>query len=107
MDDKVSISINGQEIEVDRGRSILAASMQAGVKHMHLCGGRGLCSTCRVRVIEGAEQLSVMTRYEKISLRSHLSFSAEIRLACQAKVMGPVKVETVFPTLGRLDYQGP
>jgi len=107
MDNKVSILINGQKIEVDRGLSILASAMQAGVKHMHLCGGRGLCTTCRVRVLEGADQLSVMTAFEKISLRTHLSFSSEVRLACQAKVLGPVKVETILPTIGRLDFKGP
>jgi len=107
MGKKVQITINGNEVEVEAGISILAASMQAKVKHMHLCGGHGLCSTCRVRVVEGAEQLSEMAMYERVSLRLHLSFSSDVRLACQAKIEGPAKVETIFPTMGKLDFKVP
>ncbi|MFQ5779334.1 MAG: 2Fe-2S iron-sulfur cluster-binding protein [Nitrospiria bacterium] len=107
MGETVRISINGKEIEVDKGISVLAASMKAGVKHMHLCGGHGLCSTCRFRILEGGEHLSELTTYERFSLRGHLSFAADVRLACQAKVEGPVSVKTIFPTIGKLDFQGP
>lgn len=106
MGEKVQITINGKEVEVDAGSSILAASMRAKVQHMHLCGGHGLCSTCRIRVLEGADQLSDLTMYERISLRLHFSFASDVRLACQAKINGPAKVETVFPTIGKLDYKG-
>ncbi|MBI1821525.1 MAG: (2Fe-2S)-binding protein [Nitrospirae bacterium] len=106
MEEKVRMHINDHEVEVKPGTSILAASMKAGIKHMHLCGGRGLCTTCRVHVVEGEDNLSKMENFERISLRAHLSFSGEVRLACQAKVLGPLKVKTIFPTIGRLDFKG-
>lgn len=104
MENKVRIRINNEEVEVEQGCSVLAASMKAGIRHMHLCGGRGLCSTCRVRIIDGSENLSKMEGYERISLRGHLSFAEDVRLACQAKVIGPVEIKTLFPTIGRLDF---
>jgi adenylate cyclase len=104
METRIKVRINDEEIEVEPGTSVLAASMKAGLRHMHLCGGRGICSTCRVRVIEGADHLSVMEPFERISLRGHLSFSDDVRLACQAKVAGPVQVKTLFPTIGRLNF---
>jgi adenylate cyclase len=107
MEKLIKIKINEEEIEVEPGTSVLAASMKAGLRHMHLCGGRGLCSTCRVRIIEGADQLSEMESFERISLRGHLSFSENVRLACQAKVAGPVQVKTLFPTIGRLNFTDP
>jgi adenylate cyclase len=106
MSETVRITINGQEVEIEKGRSILAASMKGEVRHMHLCGGRGLCTTCRVVVLEGMEQLSAMENYERLSLRGHLSFSPDVRLACQTKVIGPARVETLLPTIGTLDYKG-
>jgi adenylate cyclase len=106
MGEMVRIRINHQEVEIEKGRSVLAASMKAGIKHMHLCGGHGLCTTCRIRVVEGAEYLSEIHPYERISLRFHLSFSPDVRLACQAKVLGPARVETVMPLIGLLDYKG-
>ena len=107
MSQDIRIRINDQNVEVKPGSSILAASMKGGIKHMHLCGGRGLCSTCRVEVLEGSENLSKVENYERISLRGHLSFSGNVRLACQAKIQGPVTVKTIFPTIGRLDFKGP
>lgn len=104
MENKVRVRINNEEVEVEQGCSVLAASMKAGIRHMHLCGGRGVCSTCRVRIIDGSENLSKMEAYEKISLRGHFSFADDVRLACQAKVIGPVEVKTLFPTIGRLDF---
>jgi adenylate cyclase len=106
MPETVRITINGREIEIEKGRSILAASMSGGIHHMHLCGGRGLCTTCRVVVLEGTDRLSPMETYERVSLRGHLSFSKDVRLACQAKVLGPARVETLLPTIGRLDFKG-
>lgn len=103
----VRIRINEKEVEVERGTSVLAASMKAGIRHMHLCGGHGLCSTCRVRIVEGRENLSDLATYERVSLRGHLSFASDVRLACQAKVNGPVTVKTLFPTIGKLDFKGP
>jgi adenylate cyclase len=106
MSETVRITINGREIEIEKGKSILVASMKGEVRHMHLCGGRGLCTTCRVVVLEGMENLSTMENYERFSLRGHLSFSPDVRLACQAKVLGHARVETLLPTIGRLDYRG-
>lgn len=106
MEEMVRIRINDREVEVEKGRSVLAASMKAGIKHMHLCGGHGLCTTCRIQVMAGAEHLSEMHPYERISLRFHLSFSPNVRLACQTKVLGPARVETVMPLIGMLDYKG-
>ena len=41
---------DGRFVEVMPGTSVLEASRLAGIPHAHVCGGRGRCSTCRVRV---------------------------------------------------------
>src|SRR5438132_7669078 len=41
---------NGRVVEVTPGTSVLEASRLAGLPHASLCGGRGRCSTCRIRV---------------------------------------------------------
>jgi adenylate cyclase len=48
---------DGREVLVPVGFTILEASRFAGIPHASVCGGRGRCSTCRVRVIRGAESL--------------------------------------------------
>ena len=41
---------DGRFVEVTPGTSVLEASRIAGIPHASVCGGRGRCSTCRVRV---------------------------------------------------------
>jgi adenylate cyclase len=38
-------------IRVPQGLSLLEASLRNGVPHAHVCGGRGRCSTCRIRIL--------------------------------------------------------
>src|SRR3984957_17892076 len=98
----VPIEFNGKRIEVRRGGTLLGAAMKNGVRLMHVCGARTLCATCRVAVESGEGYLSPMRGTEKFSLRWHLSVSPRTRLACQARLNGPVEVESVFPLCGEL-----
>ena len=41
---------DGRFVEVTPGTSVLEASRIGGIPHASVCGGRGRCSTCRVRV---------------------------------------------------------
>ena len=98
----VPIEFNGLKLEVRRGGTILGAALKHGVRLMHVCGARTLCATCRVKVDSGGENLTPMSAAERFSLRWHLSLSPRTRLACQARVEGPVVVESVFPLCGDL-----
>jgi len=100
--DVVPIEFDGQRIEMRRGGTLLGAAMKNGVRLMHVCGARTLCATCRVVVESGEDNLTPMRGTEKFSLRWHLSVSPRTRLACQARVNGPVEVESVFPLCGEL-----
>lgn len=51
---------------------------------------------------EGDDSLSPVSTKERVSLRAHASFSRRVRLACQARVLGPARVRSVFPTWGKL-----
>ena len=55
------------------------------------CRGRARCGTCRVRVQEGQENLSVPSPFERKRLPDA---RADLRLACQANVRGPVVIDT-------------
>ena len=100
--DVVPIMFDGQRVEVRRGGTLLGAAMKNGVRLMHVCGARTLCATCRVVVESGEDNLTPMLGTERFSLRWHLSMSPRTRLACQARVNGPVEVESVFPLCGDL-----
>jgi adenylate cyclase len=83
-------------IPVAEGQTILAASLAAGIPHYHACGGKAQCTTCRVLVLEGQEQLSESNSYEK-AIRKVRRFPENVRLACQTYVTGEgVKVNRLI-----------
>ena len=41
---------HNRAIRVPQGLSLLEASLRNGVPQAHVCGGRGRCSTCRIRI---------------------------------------------------------
>ena len=43
---------DGRSVSMPHGFSVLEASRAGRVPHASICGGRGRCSTCRVRVVE-------------------------------------------------------
>ncbi len=55
------------------------------------CGGYGQCATCIVEIVEGMENLSPKTDFEKRRLKKKPD---SYRLACQTLVNGSVSVKT-------------
>jgi adenylate cyclase len=79
--------LRDKQISVGEDQTILAASLAAGIPHYHSCGGKAQCSTCRIRILEGMENLSLYTDKE-IALRQKIPFPKNVRLACQCYVTG-------------------
>ncbi len=73
------------------GKTILEISRSAGIGHIAVCGGRARCSTCRTLIIAGGENLQPVTPAESVLLK-RLNAEGSIRLACQAKVNGNIKI---------------
>lgn len=85
-----------RSVVVMPGATILEASRSGGIPHASICGGRGRCSTCRVRVHRGAENLSSM-REDEARVLARVGAPPGVRLACQARPRGPVSVEPLLP----------
>jgi len=85
----------GKVVSVTPGATVLDASRFNGIPHAAVCGGRGRCSTCRVRVGRGAEFLPPPSPAEKRVL-DRVSAPPQVRLACQIR---PIKALEVMPLL--------
>ena len=92
------IHAGGRQIAASRGLSLLEIDRQQGVPHASLCSGRGRCGTCRVRVLDGMEHLSSPGAAETDTLRRLHLGESNIRLACQAILLGPrVSIQRLVP----------
>jgi adenylate cyclase len=85
-------------VTVPPGFSVLEASRWAGIAHASVCGGRGRCSTCRVRVIEGAERLPAPLAVERSTL-DRIKAPPKVRLACQIRPTADITVEPLVHSL--------
>jgi adenylate cyclase len=67
------------------GLSILEMSRLAGIPHASVCGGRGRCSTCRVRI--GGEDRAKLPppSPEEQKVLARVGAPASVRLACQLR----------------------
>ncbi|HEY5540207.1 MAG TPA: ASKHA domain-containing protein, partial [Coriobacteriia bacterium] len=87
----VTFSPAGVTVWVRPGTTVDAAAKAAHVLVPTPCAGRGVCAGCGVRVIAG--ELEVPDEVERRSLRRA---PEGVRLACRARVAGPVEVRPLF-----------
>ncbi len=86
----------GRTVEISPGTSVLEASQQNGIAHTSVCGGRGRCSTCRVRVSQGLERLAPPSPGEQAVL-ARVGAPPNVRLACQLRPTLDLAVAPVVP----------
>jgi adenylate cyclase len=87
---------DGRRLSVAPGTSVLEASRQAGIPHASLCGGRARCSTCRVRIGMGLDQIPPPERAEA-RLLQQVQAPSNVRLACQLRPVVDLDVFPLFP----------
>jgi adenylate cyclase len=87
---------NGRVVEIVRGVSVLEASRMAGIPHASVCGGRGRCSTCRIRVA-GPQEAVLPPAPEEVKVLRRVGAAPDVRLACQLRPHGDLRVTPLLP----------
>jgi len=86
-------------VTVPSGFSVLEASRWTGIPHASVCGGRGRCSTCKVRIVESARRLAAPNPVERVTLK-RIGAPPSVRLACQLRPTADIAVEPLVSTGG-------
>ncbi len=91
--------------DAPEGSTVMDAARSAGYYWPTTCGGEARCTTCLCEVREGVDVLSPMGKNERraiVAERGEEALGRPLRLACQARVFGDVRVykEGVRPPLG-------
>ena len=73
------------DVLVPDGGTLLAALAAAGVPIARACGGNARCSTCRVRVVDGAASCAPRPDDER-AMAERLGFDDATRLACRTRL---------------------
>ncbi|MBT1704560.1 2Fe-2S iron-sulfur cluster-binding protein [Chryseosolibacter indicus] len=82
----------GKMIEVqDRSRTLLQHFHDNRIDWMHACGGKGRCTSCKVIVEQGMENLGDLSVPEQ-RYRQNNGLKSNERLSCQSKPIGDIVV---------------
>lgn len=88
--------VNDASFLISSDDSILKAGLKKGVPFCCECGGRARCSTCRILVVDGEENLSEVNTAEK-NVQKYFELPKNVRLACQTYVKsGSVKIKRIM-----------
>jgi len=80
----IRLTYPDRTIRVARGFSVLEASLINNIPHAHVCGGRGRCSTCRIRILGDLDGLQAPSAAEQAVLE-RVHAGPGVRLACQLR----------------------
>lgn len=83
------------EVPIQPEQTLLELALAADIPLVNVCGGNARCSTCRVVVVEGSENLTLRKDLEAL-LAQGRGFPDTVRLACQTRATGPVRVRRVI-----------
>jgi ferredoxin len=90
----VRIEPSGFTITVKADETIMAAAIRQGLNWPTACHGKAGCSLCFFKVLEGLDSLVEPTGVERDALHRYrkvdVDANPQIRLACQARLTGPL-----------------
>ncbi|TYC54179.1 adenylate/guanylate cyclase domain-containing protein [Rhodobacterales bacterium] len=86
----------GLTVKAQPGATLLEISRMNDVPVASVCGGRARCSTCRVKVLQGGDDLPAPGNAEKAVL-SRIGVGSDVRLACQARPQSDVQIQPLVP----------
>jgi adenylate cyclase len=87
---------SGRVCSIVHGVSVLEASRMAGIPHASVCGGRGRCSTCRIKV-EGPPAAVPPPSAEETRVLHRVGAGPDVRLACQLRPLGDLRITPLLP----------
>lgn len=88
---RLQVKPDERRVDIETGESVLAALRREGLPITSVCDGNARCSTCRVRVEEGIAAAEPRNEAEA-ALAGRLSFTPDVRLACQMRVRGDATI---------------
>lgn len=90
------LSFNLQkELNLKSNTSILDLLRQENIPHASVCGGKGRCSTCRVRIDHGQDKIAPPNS-EEAKVLERIGAAANVRLACQVRPSANLSVTALL-----------
>lgn len=87
---------SGRSVPILAGATVLETLRQYGIPHAAVCGGRARCTTCRILVTHGLDQLPAPSGLEATAL-ARIGGTPGLRLACQIRPTTDISILPLLP----------
>lgn len=92
---KVTLNKIDKTFEVNSEEPLMQQLLNNNIPVASSCRGEGICGKCKVRVIDGAENLTPETELETRT-KSLNKINANERLCCQLFITAPLTIDTSY-----------
>ena len=82
---------SGRSVPIVSGANVLETLREHRIPHAAVCGGRARCTTCRILVTKGLDQLTAASGLEAKAL-ARIGATAAMRLACQIRPAADISI---------------
>lgn len=89
---KVKFSPQNTELEINPGQTVMDLAHKNGLPIKSVCGGNASCAECRIKIIEGEQNVSLPGQKE-LGLIGTGYFIDQRRLSCQLRCFGDVVID--------------
>lgn len=90
MPDIIIENLNNIKLAADNNaKNVLEIIQNNYIDWMHACGAKGRCTTCKMQVLKGLENLSALSKFEQ-QYREDENLADDERLTCQTKLYGDI-----------------
>jgi 2Fe-2S ferredoxin len=102
MPDIIIENLNNIKLNANKdAKNVLEIIHYNYIDWMHACGGKGRCTTCKMKIIKGKENLSALSKFEQ-QCREAEKLSEDERLSCQTQLLGNIIIKV--PESGKLPH---
>lgn len=88
----IKVLPSGKEVKINEITDVREALIDEGFKIRSICGGYAQCGMCKIKIIEGVENISEMKFLEKGLLGNVFHITKE-RLSCQVYLKGNLTID--------------
>ncbi len=85
---KVTLRIESWQVSAEQNSTLLSVFKANDIPLNQICGGQGMCASCHLFVVDGADALTPPTKQEQMTLQFTKINRPGARLACQTRVIG-------------------
>ncbi len=89
---QITFHPQNKTVKVKKGTTILSVALKERVSIRHKCGGKGSCTTCKVK-LSGVKNDVSPPRPAEIQRLGQSMLDQGFRLACQTRIFGTVEAE--------------